>query len=96
MAITKKHQAIQAKKTELRAQIVAARQEAKTALHKIPQSVVQGSHNVAVEYKRLALEVVELNENYEGPEKSSTKELLDDLKYYTSLADKMHGRAAIL
>ena len=96
MAITKRHQQIQAKKAELRAQIIQARRTAKQALHKIPRTVVNGSHQAAVEYKLLAEDISGWNENYEGPKSASLNDLLLDCAYYQDVAAKMMGEKPLL
>lgn len=96
MAITKKHQEIQAKKTAIREQILAARKEANDALKKIPDTVRTGSHQVAVAYKDLAAGVLGYSPNYEGPNKATADELLAHLSNLKSTADKLCGRKPIL
>ncbi len=58
MAATKKALAIRAQKNALRAQVAAMNESLKAACSRVPESIVNGSHQVAVAWRDQAEKVV--------------------------------------
>jgi len=92
MAITKAHEKIQGEKAIIREQIRGEVRLVLASVLKVPHSIVNGSHNDAVEWKNLAESASNISPHYVGPPRGTADDLRRVLSHLQNLGGKLRGQ----